>query len=214
MGIPGTRTKLENRTALGLAPDRQTLLVTGASNGASTLNTLVLQLAQQHPKAFLGWQILHLAGSAHHPAVQDTWNKTSLSDCPVSVLPFLHQMSHAFGASDLVISRAGANSVAEIEAAGLPALYLPYPWHKDQHQRFNAQAAARANAAIIATDHIDAEPNLVQIGPILSDLLTNHQRLSQMTQAARSRQTANGTSELTKKILDAFGIVPTHGGSA
>ena len=207
-------TKLEHRTALGLAPDRPTLLVTGASNGASTLNTLVVQLAQQHPNVFLGWQILHLAGSAHHPAVQDAWNQIHLPDCPVTVLPFLHRMGHAFGASDLVLSRAGANSVAEIEAAGLPALYLPYPWHKDQHQRFNAQAAANANAAIIATDHIESQPNLDQIGPILSDLLTNQHRLTQMTEAARGRQVPNGTSELTKKILDAFGIVPTHGGSA
>ena len=123
-------------------------------------------------------------------------------------------MSQAFGAADLVISRAGANSVAEIEAAGLPALYLPYPWHKDQHQRFNAEAAAEAQAAIIANDQIEDQPNLEQIGPILSDLLTNQQQLTNMTIAARARQCRNGTSELTRKILDAFGIVPTRGGSA
>ncbi|MGB0325479.1 MAG: glycosyltransferase, partial [Phycisphaerales bacterium] len=124
------------------------------------------------------------------------------------------QMSQAFGAADLVISRAGANSVAEIEAAGLPALYLPYPWHKDQHQRFNAEAAAEAQAATIANDQIEDQPNLEQIGPILSDLLTNQQRLTDMTIAARARQCRNGTSELTQKILDAFGIVPTREGSA
>ena len=137
-----------------------------------------------------------------------------LANCPVTVLPFLRQMSQAFGAADLVVSRAGANSVAEIEAAGLPALYLPYPWHKDQHQRFNAEAAAEAKAAIIANDQIEDQPNLEQIGPILSDLLTNQQQLTNMTIAARARQCRNGTSELTRKILDAFGIVPTREGSA
>ena len=206
--------KSDNRAALGLAADRPTLLITGASNGASTLNALVLRLAQKQPEAFDGWQILHLAGSAHHSTVQDTWNKTPRANCPVMVIPFLRQMSQAFGASDLVVSRAGANSVAEIEAAGLPALYLPYPWHKDQHQRFNAEAAAEAKAAIIAHDHIDERANLEQIGPILSDLLTNQRRLIEMTNAARARQCHNGTSELMRKILDAFGIVPTHGGSA
>ncbi|MEC7197092.1 MAG: glycosyltransferase, partial [Planctomycetota bacterium] len=197
-----------------LATDRPTLLVTGASNGASTLNALVLNLARTQPEAFAGWQILHLAGSAHHSHVQETWNEMPLANCPVTVFPFLRQMSQAFGAADLVVSRAGANSVAEIEAAGLPALYLPYPWHKDQHQRFNAEAAAEAKAAIIANDQIEDQPNLEQIGPILSDLLTNQQQLTNMTIAARARQCRNDTSELTRKILDAFGIVPTRGGSA
>ena len=54
--------KSNNRAALGLATDRPTLLVTGASNGASTLNALVLNLARTQPEAFAGWQILHLAG--------------------------------------------------------------------------------------------------------------------------------------------------------
>ena len=206
--------KSNNRAALGLAKDRPTLLVTGASNGASTLNALVLNLARTQPEAFAGWQILHLAGSAHHSHVQETWNEMPLANCPVTVLPFLRQMSQAFGAADLVISRAGANSVAEIEAAGLPALYLPYPWHKDQHQRFNAEAAAEAKAAIIANDQVEDQLNLEQIGPILSDLLTNQQQLTEMTIAARARQCRNGTSELTRKILDAFGIVPTREGSA
>ncbi|MBL22235.1 MAG: hypothetical protein CMJ37_05335 [Phycisphaerae bacterium] len=206
--------KSDNRAALGLGTDRPTLLVTGASNGASTLNALVLNLARNRPEAFVGWQILHLAGSAHHAKVQETWDQTPLADCPVTVLPFLRQMSQAFGASDLVISRAGANSVAEIEAAGLPALYLPYPWHKDQHQRFNAESAAKVKAAIIANDQIEEQANLEQIGPILSDLLTNRQQLIEMTNAAQARQCPNGTSELTRKILDAFGIVPTREGSA
>jgi len=206
--------KSDNRAALGLAINRPTLLVTGASNGASTLNALVLNVARKHPEAFSGWQILHLAGSAHHSMVQDTWDQTPLADCPVTVLPFVRQMCHAFGASDLVVSRAGANSVAEIEAAGLPALYLPYPWHKDQHQRFNAEAATEAKAAIIANDQIEEQQNLEQIGPILSDLLTNRHHLKEMTNAARARQCHNGTSELTRKILDAFGIVPTREGSA
>ena len=101
-----------------------------------------------------------------------------LANCPVTVLSLLRQMSQAFGAADLVVSRRAPNSVAEIEAAGLPALYLPYPWHKDQHQRFNAEAAAEAKAAIIANDQIEDQPNLEQIGPILSDLLTNQQQLT------------------------------------
>ena len=206
--------KPDNRAALGLATNRPTLLVTGASNGASTLNALVLNLARTQPEAFIGWQILHLAGTAHHSQVQESWNQTPLADCPVTVLPFLRQMSQAFGAADLVLSRAGANSVAEIEAAGLPALYLPYPWHKDQHQRFNAEGAAEAKAAIIANDLIEEQPNLERVGPILSDLLTNRQQLAEMTDAARARQCLNGTSELTRKILDAFGIVPSREGSA
>ena len=206
--------KSDNRDALGLATDRPTLLVTGASNGASTLNALVLNLARTQPEAFVGWQILHLAGTAHHSQVRETWDQTQLADCPVTVLPFLRQMSRAFGAADLVVSRAGANSVAEIEAAGLPALYLPYPWHKDQHQRFNAKAAAAAKSAIIANDQIEEQPNLDLIGPILSDLLTNREHLTEMTNAARARQCLSGTSELTRKILDAFGIVPTREGSA
>lgn len=206
--------KAENKIRMGLEADRPTLLVTGASNGASTINTLIPQLAQQTPQAFAGWQVLHLAGSSHIASVEAAWERTPLTDCPITVLPFLRQMGQAFGAADLVISRAGANSVAEIESAGLPALYLPYPWHKDQHQRFNAEPSANDNAAIIATDHIDAERNLTQIGPILSDLLSNHRRRAQMSDMAQRRCPSQRTPKLIDEILDAFGIVPASEGSA
>ncbi|MBT8485116.1 MAG: UDP-N-acetylglucosamine--N-acetylmuramyl-(pentapeptide) pyrophosphoryl-undecaprenol N-acetylglucosamine transferase [Phycisphaerales bacterium] len=156
------------RTQLGLAPDRLTLLVTGASQGAKSLNTLMEVIASRASKLLRGWQVLHLSGPRDETTLREHYAAAGI---PARVIPFLDEMGLAWGAADVAISRAGANSVAEIVANAVPTLFLPYPYHRDQHQRNNARPLVDAAAARLETDRIEADANLTAIRPVLSEML-------------------------------------------
>jgi len=188
----------ECRVRLGLDPDVPMLLITGASQGATSINALMMELARTQPSLFNGWQILHLAGHNADASLREDYARAGVR---ATVLPFLHEMGLAWGAADLAISRAGANSVAEIAVNAVPSLFLPYPYHKDMHQRHNAQALVQAGAAAMEVDQIDATANAPALGPVLDSLLRDGDRRSRMRTALQAMNRPDAAMTIARMAL-------------
>jgi len=170
------------RAQLGLDPNTPTLLITGASQGATSINLFMIELAQRDPDMFRGWQIYHLSGGgvgAEEP-IRAAYLRAGIR---AIVEPFLSEIGLAWGAADLAISRAGASSVAEAAANAVPTLFLPYPYHKDMHQKHNVQPLVDLGGAVVAIDKIDARENLQKIAPLLRDLMRDNDKRAKMRQA-------------------------------
>ena len=156
VGVPLRRAAMasegpgEARHALGLDPDRRTLLVTGASQGARSLDRFLLDDIGRADAVWNGWQVLHLA-SGEVDAIEAAYQDAGI---PAVVRPFLDHMGLAWAAADLAISRGGASSVAEIAASRTPAIIIPYPWHADRHQARNAASLEACGAVEIRDDPV------------------------------------------------------------
>ena len=140
-----TTRRLEARAALGLAADRPTLLVTGGSLGAQRLNEAFRAGVADLRAA--GVQVLHLAGLGKgfdpEPGAPD--------DPAYVVLEYCDDMASAFSAADAVVCRAGANTVCELTAVGLPAVYVPLPIGNGE-QRLNAEPVVAAGGGLLVAD--------------------------------------------------------------
>ena len=133
------------RLALGLDPKRPVLLVMGGSQGASGINKLVFDALPGLQRAVPDLQFLHLTGpndEANARAIYATQNAKAV------VHTFLTEMELALGAASLVISRAGASSLAELAAMQVPSILIPYPTAADNHQFYNAHAFSSGGAAV------------------------------------------------------------------
>jgi len=189
---------LSCRERLGLDPSRPTLLVTGASQGASSLNAFMRELVGGTPLALDGWQVIHLTGPNDEKQLARAYAAAGI---PSAVTGFLDHMGLAWGAADLALSRAGANSVAEAAVNHVPTLFVPYPHHKDLHQKYNAEPLVRIGAAELAHDSIQPGPNMTTIGEPLIALLTDPERLGRMRQALESRSPRDGAREIADRLV-------------
>src|SRR5579863_10314712 len=95
-------------------------------------------------------------------------------------------MADVWAVSDLAISRSGASSCAELTACGVPSILLPYPFHKDLHQRANAQVLADAGAAVLIEDEKDRKINAQKLRPVIESLLYDADKRRSMSEAARN----------------------------
>ena len=186
------------REQLGLDPDVPTLLVTGASQGARSINTLVTELAAAEPGLLPGWQVLHLAGSGEDEPVRAAWRAVGIR---AVVRPFLHGMGPAWGAADLAVSRAGASSVAEAWANAVPTLFVPYPHHRDRHQHRNAEPMAAAGGAVVETDAGDPAFSGAGPGVTLRSLIRDEPRRQSMRAALRARPAPDAAGTVARMLL-------------
>jgi len=134
----------EARSTFGLAADLPTLLVTGGSQGARRLNQSVS--AAQRAFADAGVQVLHVVGPSGSASVdlQD-------GDPGYVIVPYVDRMDLAYAAADLVVCRAGANTVTEISSVGLPAVFVPLPIGNGE-QEHNARPVVDAGGALLVQD--------------------------------------------------------------
>lgn len=193
------------RRQLGLDPARPVLFVTGASQGAQSLNEFLAAFVRTHAD-FLrdnDWQLIHQTGSADNTP----WRKASASaDIPAVVEPFFETMGLCWGAADLAVSRAGAGSVAEVWANRVPTIFLPYPYHRDEHQRHNAEPLERAGGAVIERDRIEAEANLADAGVRLLGLLSEPTKRAAMREVLAELGPVDGVARLTSVLLAEHGL--------
>ena len=186
--------RAEARAAFGLDPDRPTLLVTGGSQGARRLNQAAS--AAQPALAAAGVQVLHVAGPQGTADVT-----TRAGDPPYVVVPYVDRMDLAYAGADLVLCRAGANTVTEVSAVGLPAVFVPLPIGNGE-QALNARPVVTAGGGLLVTD-ADLTPEWVAV--TVPQLLGDRDRLAAMSQAACGLIPRDADEKLARMILGAAG---------
>ena len=185
------------RAALGLEPDRQTILVMGGSQGASGVNEIILSALPL--LADRGWQWLHLTGANGFEKVKQAY---AAREFKAVVKPFLAEMDLALGAATAAVSRAGASSLAELAAMRLPSLLVPFPAAANNHQFFNARAFEMTGAAHLL-EQKDATPE--KVAALLRALVENETART-ATQAALAQWHAPKAAEqIAENILQAIG---------
>ena len=189
------------RAELGLDPNVPVLLVTGASQGAQSLNELAVLLASVHGKAFAEWQVLHLCGANPVGGVARYERAWRYAGVRAAVLPFMHRIGIAWGAADLALSRAGASSVAEAQANQIPTVFAPYPYHKDLHQRENALPLVHAGAAAMELDEIDPQKNARGLGARVLALMESAEQRYAMRKALQSMAPQDSAEQIAEFLL-------------
>ena len=194
------------RAHFGLLPDAPTLLVSGGSQGARSINRAVAASAAELRRA--GVQVLHVTGSAHlaevTALVADVSAESRDADDgpPYRLVGYAEQMELAYAAADLMLCRAGALTCAELSAVGLPGAYVPLP-HGNGEQRFNAQPIVEAGGGIMVSD---AQARPPWIRDELLPLLTDPDRLAQMSARAARFGRRDADEKLVDMVMQAAGV--------
>ena len=154
------------------------LLIFGGSQGSSPMNQLVCEALPFLPPAG-EIEIVHQTGLSDYFSVKQRYQQAGFE---AEVIDFIQDMPAYFARADLILSRAGASSVAEIAAAGRPSILIPLPHATDDHQRMNARALVQKGAALSLEE---SETSGEELAGLLVELAHNRDRLDQMAQASR-----------------------------
>jgi UDP-N-acetylglucosamine--N-acetylmuramyl-(pentapeptide) pyrophosphoryl-undecaprenol N-acetylglucosamine transferase len=172
------------------ACSRPTVLVFGGSRGAHPLNEAFLNclplLLKEMPKI----HVIHQTGEADYNEAQAAYLRTDVS---AEVYPFIDDMPGAFVRADLLLCRSGASTIAEITAAGKPAVLVPFPHATDDHQRRNAEVLVDDGSAVMIPE---AQLTAERLAQTLGSLLRDRESLAKMSSAARKLALPNAASEI------------------
>lgn len=176
-------TRAEGLKQLGIA-DRFLLLSFGGSRGARTINNAMVAVIKQFG-GDLRLNILHVTGSMGHAEFLSECSAQGIDLAKtgnVTIVPYLYNMQDALAAADLVISRAGAATCAEITALGIPSLLIPYPFAAENHQEHNARALEKEGAAVMVPDR---KLNGALLCNKISGLIKDREKLELMAEASK-----------------------------
>lgn len=155
------------------------LLVFGGSQGSHAINKMVFDSVAQLRQRVPNLHIIHQTGVLDYEPAQKAYGGNSHD---VEIHRFIDDMPSFFARADLLLCRSGASTVAEIEAAGKPAIFVPFPRAADDHQKRNAEALERSGAAVMIEE---SKLNAEILAETVSGLLTDPTRLEKMGEAAR-----------------------------
>jgi UDP-N-acetylglucosamine--N-acetylmuramyl-(pentapeptide) pyrophosphoryl-undecaprenol N-acetylglucosamine transferase len=174
------------------------LLVFGGSQGARLFNITLPAIARALLEALPGLTILHQAGARHAETTEAAYRESGADPARWQVNGFLDDMPARFAAANLVMARSGASTVAELAAAGKPALLVPFAAAADDHQTRNAEEMVTAGAAVMLT-----EADLADHGRLLSSLLelvTSREQLAAMSTAARTQAHPGAAEQIADRL--------------
>jgi len=171
-----------------------TLLVFGGSQGAHAINQALVESLPGLLERIPGLEIIHQTGERDFAEVNDAYVRAGVHG---EVARFIDDMPGKFSRADLVVCRSGASTVAEITAAGKPAVFVPFPRAADDHQNVNARALERAGAAIVVEESKLEAAYLVDT---ITALLVDQARLERMSQAARSLSHPQAVEDIARLV--------------
>ena len=183
---------------LELDTNKNTLLITGASSGSENINNVICSLLDELDNYADRWQIIHIAGSANFLQVSSSYENYNIAH---KILPYYNNMPSVYAAADLVVGRAGAVSIAEYAAAGVPAICLPYPYHKDKHQYLNAEKLVSVGGAVIVDDLADPQKTAEVLSEHLFSLMQDSGKRHQMAEAAGMSTNLSAAEVIARQLL-------------
>lgn len=133
-----------------LDKDLFTVFIFGGSSGARSINTTMVESLNYLADMKESVQFLHQTGDRDYEKIREAYRRAGAKG---TVSPFIYQMAEAYAAADLVISRAGATTLAEITALGKPSILIPYPYAAGRHQEFNAMKLREMGAAHVVLEN-------------------------------------------------------------
>ncbi len=187
----------------GLSPTSPPeLLILGGSQGADSLNEVVVRVVQQLRDVISGWKIIHQTGPRQVDSIRKTYQGLGFD---AIIEPFFHEMSSRYATASLVISRAGATSLAELACAGVAMILVPYPQAADDHQRANALEFVEVKAAIMIVHAETPDATAKNLAVALGHLISSVQDRNTMGRAAKQLAHPDAAQRIADLILGAIG---------
>ena len=184
--------KDESARSLGLSLKKKTLLILGGSQGATAINETMINCLSEFEKYSDGLQIIHCTGEMDFEEVRKVYDQYAVD---AYICTFMSNIETAYSLADVVVSRAGAGTITEITALGLPAILVPYPFAADNHQYFNALEAAKQGAAyLISQENFTVNTAVALITEILMD--------DNKREKMKARSKSIGKPDAAKAILE------------
>jgi UDP-N-acetylglucosamine--N-acetylmuramyl-(pentapeptide) pyrophosphoryl-undecaprenol N-acetylglucosamine transferase len=196
-GVPVREAFFEIAAAVHAKP---TLLVFGGSQGAHAINQVVIESVAALQARVHGIQIIHQTGERDYNDAQAAYASLGGS---AEAYRFIDDMPGFFARADLILCRSGASTVAELTAAGKPAILVPFPRAADDHQKRNAEALERAGAAVMSAESKLSSDSLVKT---VSALFADRNRLEKMRNAALKLSHPNAAKDIAVMAADLAGI--------
>lgn len=192
-----TTSRREGIEKMDLEKEKFTLLFLGGSQGASYLNRVAIQtlhLLRESVKASR-LQFILLTGEKDYDRVKEQLTKVKIRGV---AFPFLHEIHYAYAASDLIISRSGATTLAEIIVRGIPCILVPYPFATCNHQLKNALVLEKEGSAkVITQDKLDAPA----LRKTIEDIIVNPEMKKKMKQLKEKWGQREATKNLAELVL-------------
>jgi len=186
----GQINRQEALAKFNLDADKFTLLIFGGSKGAHKINEVMKETMNFLPVDKI--QIIWATGEQDYQFIKEAALKTGLK---IIVKEFFYDLPIAYQAADLVICRAGANTLAEIIACNLPAILIPYPYATDNHQEHNAKFLVQKGAAIMIKE---SDLSIKKLTKTIIEFIENRDKLKNM---AKNYQTFKIT-DATQRLID------------
>jgi UDP-N-acetylglucosamine--N-acetylmuramyl-(pentapeptide) pyrophosphoryl-undecaprenol N-acetylglucosamine transferase len=187
--------------------ERPTLLVFGGSQGAAAINKAVIEALPELAARVPGLHIIHQTGERDYNPAQAAYLRAPLS---AEVSAFIDDMPHAFARAEVILCRSGASTVAEITAAGKPAIFVPFPRAADDHQLRNARALAAKGAALLVPE---AELTRERLVEAVAGLLNDASARQRMGAAAHAMSHANAAGTIASIAARLAGATLQSGNS-
>ena len=182
----------------GLKDDVPTLMIFGGSQGAPKINQTVVDAIPEFNHR--QYQVIFATGQKRYDHIKQELADVEIGD-NVKVVPYIKDMPAKMPKVAALVSRAGATTIAEVTALGVPTILIPSPYVTANHQVKNAQALVRKNAAVMITeDHLDARTLLVQADKIME----NNELRGEMASAAKQLGKPDAADHLIKVLHHAI----------
>lgn len=182
---------------LNLQPNKPVLLVFGGSRGARKINAAMIDVLKKYHDSL---QIVHVTGKGEYQRYLQSMEDAGIpldNSGNINVIPYLYNMPDALAVANLVICRAGAATLAELTALGLPSILIPYPYAAENHQEYNARALAERGAAIMIKDQeLTGELLVAQ----MDNLLAKPEQLAEMAEKSAQMGRSQALAEIIALI--------------
>lgn len=198
-GNPIRQEMLENdrekaRIKLGISMDRAFVLIFGGSRGAEKINKCVMEMIKNSYKSE-DCDILFATGEKQYESISKELESNNFQS--LKIVPYIYEMSDVMNAADLVICRAGAITISELTALGIPSIMIPSPYVTANHQEHNARALEKYGAAVVITEK---ELNKEILYQQIKDLLKDRDQLSKMGKNAKKIGITNAVEKIYSSI--------------